>query len=277
LGVIQLSITHYIRRVCLMDTMNQNRRAWDKKVENESKYTKAVSKEIIEKSRLGDWQITVTTERFVPRNWFPASVGGLKVLCLASGGGQQGPILAAAGAEVTVYDLSRKQLEQDEMVAKRDGLKLRTIQGDMSDLHVFDNETFDLIVHPVSNVFVEDVRPVWKEAARVLKDNGIMIAGFTNPLLFIFDDEDERKGHLAVANSIPFSSIDGLSEKQTVDYIESNETIEFGHTLEDQIQGQIDAGFILTGFYEDDFGGNRILDKYIKTFVATRAIKGKEE
>jgi 2-polyprenyl-3-methyl-5-hydroxy-6-metoxy-1,4-benzoquinol methylase len=260
-----------------MDTINQNKRAWDKKVENESVYTKAVTNEIIEKSKLGEWQITVTTERSVPRNWFPASLDGLKVLCLASGGGQQGPILAAAGAEVTVYDLSRRQLEQDEMVAKRDGLKLRTIQGDMSDLHIFDNETFDVIVHPVSNVFVEDVRPVWKEAARVLKDNGIMIAGFTNPLLFIFDDEAERKGHLTVKHAIPFSSLDGLSEEEIVEYLRSNETIEFGHSLEDQIQGQIDAGFMIAGFYEDDFGGNRILDKYIKTFVATKAIKGKGE
>jgi ubiquinone/menaquinone biosynthesis C-methylase UbiE len=257
--------------------MNHNKRAWDRKVESGSVYTKAVSKDIIEKSRLGDWQITVTTERFVPRNWFPASLEGLKVLCLASGGGQQGPILAAAGAEVTVYDLSKKQLEQDEMVAKREGLKLRTVQGDMSDLHVFEDETFDLIVHPVSNVFVEDVRLVWKEASRVLKDKGVMIAGFTNPLLFIFDDEEERKGHLAVSNSIPFSSLDGLTEEGILKYIESNETIEFGHTLEDQIQGQIDAGFLITGFYEDDFGGNRILDKYIRTFVATRAIKGKVE
>jgi len=260
-----------------MDTMNHNRKAWDKKVENGSIYTKAASKEIIEKSRLGDLQITVTTERLVPRNWLPASLDGLKVLCLASGGGQQGPILAAAGAEVTVYDLSRKQLEQDEMVAKRDGLKIRTIQGDMSDLHVFEDEIFDLIVHPVSNVFVEDVRSVWKEAARVLKGKGVMISGFTNPLLFIFDDEEERKGNLSVNHSIPFSTLDGLSEEEIVEYTIKNETIEFGHTLEDQIQGQIDAGFIITGFYEDDLGGNRILDKYIKTFVATRAIKGKVE
>jgi ubiquinone/menaquinone biosynthesis C-methylase UbiE len=257
-----------------MDTMNHNRKAWDKKVENGSAYTKMVSNEIIEKSRLGDLQITVTTERLVPRNWLPSSLDGIKVLCLASGGGQQGPILAAAGAEVTVYDLSRKQLDQDEMVAKRDGLKLRTIQGDMSDLHVFEDETFDLIVHPVSNVFVEDVRPVWKEAARVLKSKGVMISGFTNPLLFIFDDEEERRGILSVNHSIPFSTLDGLSEEEIEEHIKTNETIEFGHSLEDQIQGQIDAGFIIVGFYEDDFGGNRILDKYIKTFVATRAIKG---
>lgn len=122
---------------------------------------------------------------------------------------------------------------------------------------------------------VEDVRPVWREAARVLKNNGIMISGFTNPLLFIFDDEEDRKGHLVVKNPIPFCSLNHLTEKEMEEYIQANHTIEFGYTLEDQIQGQIDAGFAITGFYEDDFGGSRPLDKYIKCFIVTRSIKMK--
>ena len=90
-------------------------------------------------------------------------------MCLASGGGQQGPILAAAGADVTVFDNSPRQLEQDRYVADRDGLHLQTVEGDMRDLSCFPDESFDLIVHPVSNVFVPDVKPVWREAYRVLK------------------------------------------------------------------------------------------------------------
>ena len=80
----------------------QNSHAWDKKVEEGSRYTQSVSRDVIEKSKAGDWKITVTTEKSVPRNWFPDSVAGLKILCLASGGGQQAPVLAAAGADVTV-------------------------------------------------------------------------------------------------------------------------------------------------------------------------------
>lgn len=256
-----------------MNTVKQNSNAWDKKVEEEAVYTKAVSSEIIERSKAGEWKITVTTGKPVPRNWFPNSLNGLNVLCLASGGGQQGPVLAAAGAEVTVVDISKKQLEQDEAVAKRDGLQLNTVQGDMSDLSIFHDEEFDLIVHPVANLFVEDTSKVWKEASRVLKDKGILIAGFTNPLLFIFDDEEDMKGNLVVKNSIPSSSLDHLTDAEVSEYIKSNKTIEFGHTLEDQIQGQIDAGFVITGLYEDDFGGRRPLDQYIKCFIATRAVK----
>lgn len=183
--------------------------------------------------------------------------------------------MAAIGADVTITDISKKQLEKDEFVAIRDGLNLKTVQGDMSDLSEFENEEFDIIVHPVSNLFVKDVRHVWKGASRVLKNNGIIISGFTNPLLFIFDDEEDMKGNLVVKNSIPSCSLDYLTEEEVKKYIEANHTIEFGHTLEDQIQGQIDAGFVITGLYEDDFGGSRPLDKYIKCFIATKAIKMK--
>lgn len=258
-----------------MDIVKQNSNAWDKKVKEGAVYTKEVSKEIIDKAKTGEWSITVTAGKKVPREWFPMSLEGLKVLCLASGGGQQAPVLAAAGADVTVTDISRNQLDKDEFVARRDGLNIKTVQGDMSDLSDFQSEEFDIIVHPVSNLFVEDVRPVWREASRVLKNNGIMISGFTNPLLFIFDDEEDMKGNLVVKNSIPSCSLDNLTEEEVKKYIEDNHTIEFGHTLEDQIQGQIDAGFVITGLYEDDFGGSRPLDKYIRCFIATKSIKMK--
>ncbi|WP_270180753.1 class I SAM-dependent methyltransferase [Alkalihalobacillus sp. CinArs1] len=253
-----------------MKISQHNSKAWDEKVNQGSRYTKYVSYDQVENARRGDWAISVTTEKPVPRNWFPPTLKGLSVLCLAGGGGQQAPLLAAAGAEVTVVDMSEKQLEQDRFVAERDDLSIKTIKGDMSDLNFFDDETFDLIVHPVSNVFVEDVLPVWKEAARVLKTNGTLISGFTNPVLYLFDDEQEEKGILDVQNSIPFSSVEEMKAKERD---AGNETLEFGHTLEDQIQGQIDAGLMIAGFYEDDFGGTRLIDNYIKTFIATKAIK----
>ncbi|QTN00969.1 methyltransferase domain-containing protein [Sediminibacillus dalangtanensis] len=256
-----------------MDTTRQNSNAWDQKVAEGSRYTKSVSSEIIEKSKAGEWEITVTTEKAVPRNWFPKRLVGMKILCLASGGGQQAPVLAAAGAEVIVTDISSKQLEQDRLVAERDGLSLCTVQGDMRDLSVFEDEYFDMIIHPVSNLFVDNIHPVWKEAARVLKNNGTLIAGFTNPLLFIFDDQQEQKGILDVRHPIPSSTLDQLPEGEVEDYIRSNQTIEYAHTMEEQIQGQIDAGFAIMGFYEDDFGGTRVLDQYIKTFIATKAVK----
>ena len=65
--------------------------------------------------------------------------------------GRQGPILAAAGANVTVFDASEKQLLQDRIVADRNGLELEAIQGDMADLSCFEDSTFDLfLIHALT-------------------------------------------------------------------------------------------------------------------------------
>ncbi len=166
-----------------MDTITHNRSAWNQRVrEGKSAYTQPVSPEQVEAARKGDWNIHVTPSP-VPKPWL-GDVEGQDVLCLASGGGQQGPVLAAASANVTVFDLSDEQLAQDRLVAERDGLEIRTVQGDMRDLSAFADASFDLIVHPVSNCFIPDVNPVWREAYRVLRPGGRLISGMVNPLLY---------------------------------------------------------------------------------------------
>lgn len=255
-----------------MDIKKHNSKAWDGQVKAGNMWTKPVSSEIIEDARRGQWGIYLTPTKIVPREWI-GDLKGKKVLCLASGGGQQGPILSAAGGEVTVFDNSREQLNGDEYVAEREGLNIRTIQGDMRDLSCFEDESFDLIVHPVSNVFVDNILVVWKEAARVLKNSGTLISGIANPINYIFDYKKLEKGVFEVKYSIPYSDLESLSKEEIDEFIEKDYPFEFGHTLEDQIKGQIDAGFVITGFYEDTYGGKSILDKYINTYIATRAVK----
>lgn len=239
-----------------------------------NRWTQPVNRQTIEEAKKGNWRITLTSGKPIPESWYPP-LRGSKVLCLASGGGQQGPVLAAAGADVVVLDNSEKQLEQDRFVAERDGLELKTVQGDMADLSVFADETFDLIVHPVSNVFVEHIRPVWMEASRVLKSGGMLLAGFVNPLLYIFDSDQEEKGIFEVKHSVPYSDLRSLTEEQLRVHMEAGRAMEFGHSLEDQIQGQIEAGFVIAGFYEDTFGGSRPIDSHIPTFIATKAMKAR--
>ena len=87
------------------DLRAYNRAAWDRAVKAKNPWTVPVSAEDIALAQQGEWSIVLTPTKPVPRMWFP-SLNGLDVLCLASGGGQQGPILAAAGAKVTVLDNS---------------------------------------------------------------------------------------------------------------------------------------------------------------------------
>ena len=254
-----------------MEVRDENRRAWDALVEKQDRWTVPVSAEEVAQARLGKWDLILTPTKPVPRAWYP-ELSGARVLCLAGGGGQQGPILSAAGAEVTVFDNSPLQLGQDRMVAERDGLSLRTVEGDMADLSCFPAGSFDLVFHPCSNGFAEAIRPVWREAYRVLKPGGVLLSGFANPLLYLFDPELENKGVLQLRYSVPYSDLTSISPAEREKHY-PDEPLSFGHSLEDQIGGQIDAGFHLTGFYEDDWGGAAPLDAYTKSFIATRAFR----
>ena len=258
-----------------MDVRAHNRAAWNKEVEDGNHWTVPVSPEEIANARHGEWGIYLTPIKTVPRDWFPP-LSGAEVLCLASGGGQQGPILAAAGAVVTVYDNSPRQLEQDVLVAEREGLPIITIEGDMADLGVFPDERFDLIFHSVSNTFVPDPKPVWREAYRVLRVGGRLLSGFTNPWAYLFDFElEEAQRILQVKHHLPYSDLDNLSAQERERFFGLDAPLEYSHTLEDQIGGQIDAGFAITGFYEDRnrLEEGELLSEYTPYFIATRADK----
>lgn len=255
-----------------MDVRAHNRAAWRREVEKGNIWTVPVSPAEIEAARRGDWQIVLTPLKPVPRAWFPPDLHGRDVLCLASGGGQQGPILAAAGAIVTVLDNCPEQLQQDRRVAERDGLSLTLIEGDMADLHMFRDECFDLIVHPVSNVFTPHVLRVWQEAFRVLRKGGALLSGFCNPANFIFDYELYEKGQLEVKYAVPYSDLTSLDETVLQARLAEGEPLEFGHSLQDQIGGQIEAGFVISGFYEDT-APNDTLSKFLPWLIATKADK----
>jgi SAM-dependent methyltransferase len=254
-----------------MNVVDYNRAAWNRQVEDGNPWTIPVTSQDVADARAGKWEIILTPTIPVPKSWFP-DLKGCDVLCLASGGGQQGPILAAAGANVTVFDNSPKQLERDRFVAERDRLTVRTVQGDMRDLSAFPDESFNLIIHPVSNCFAPEVRPVWTEAFRVLRSGGSLLSGFNNPAVYLFDYERYDQGFLDVKNSLPYSDQESLSQEQRQEYMQKGYPFEFSHSLDDQIGGQIDAGFLIAGFYEDIAPGE-LMEKYMPSFIATRAVK----
>jgi SAM-dependent methyltransferase len=253
------------------DILAYNRRAWDRQVAKGNRWTVPVGPEVIAAARRGDWHVLLTPTRPVPREWF-GPLAGLEVLCLASAGGQQAPVLAAAGAAVTVLDNSPAQLAQDRLVADREGLQVRTALGDMADLSAWPAGSFALVFHPCSNCFVPDVRPVWREAFRVLRPGGVLLAGVVNPALYLFDDALAEKGELVVRHAVPYSDAASLTDEERRRYTDRDEPLVYGHTLEDQLGGQLDAGFVLAGLYEDRDPAHP-LARLLPTFLATRAVK----
>lgn len=258
-----------------MNVKEHNSLAWDQNVANEIKWSVPVGSEEIDKARGGDWKVVLTPVKPVPRSWFPEDLSGVNLLCLASGGGQQAPIFAAAGARVTSFDNSAKQLEQDKFVADRENLKISLEKGDAADLSRFNDESFDFIFHPCSNCFMPSLAFVWREAFRVLRRGGTMVSGFINPILYIFDQKLEENGVLRVKYPLPYSDLESLDKAELNERISRREALEFSHTLEEQIGGQIDAGFVISGFYEDKWSDdvNSALNKYAPMFIATKADK----
>ena len=252
------------------DPVAHNRAAWDREVEADNEWTRPVGPEVIARAREGDWSVVLIGYEPVPRDWFPADLAGVAVLGLASGGGQQGPVLAAAGARVTVFDNSPRQLARDQEVAAREGLALRTVLGDMRDLSDFPDASFDLVFHPVSNLFCPDLAPVWREAFRVLRPGGLLLAGFMNPDIFVFDVGALERGEFVVRHALPFSTLDLPGAERQEYYADG--PVEYSHSLTSQLGGQMAAGFSLTHLAEAPHHADAT-QRYMPGYIATRAIK----
>lgn len=260
-----------------MNILEYNRNAWNLQSLEGCRWSTPFPDEVVERAKAGDWSVVLTPNKAVPAAWFPAhpDLRGLKILALASGGGQQVPVFAAAGAEVVSYDASDVQLQKDEEVCARHGLKLAAIQGDMADLSDLDSGTFDLVFNPVSNVFAESLEPVWRECHRVLKPGGRLLCGFMNPAFYLFDHELlEETGELKVAHRLPYSDLGSMDEEILSQQLEAQLSLEYSHSWEAQLGGQCAAGLAITGFYEDDWDAESTrLQDWMPMFAATCSVK----
>lgn len=138
------------------------------------------------------------------------------------------PVFAALGADCTVLDYSDKQLLSEEYVAKRENYDIEIIKYDMTKRLPFEDESFDLIFHPVSNVYVEDVKPIWKECYRILKKGGILLSGLDNGINFILDTDEEK-----IVNKLPFNPLKNEAHRKQCEAEDAG--YQFSHTLEEQI------------------------------------------
>lgn len=236
---------------------------WGKPISHEE-YLKAVG---------GEWDVILTPQIAVPHDWFAPFIRenkltGVKILGLASGGGQQIPIFAALGANVTVLDYSDNQLKSEKIVADREAYEVNIVKADMTKTFPFGNDKFDIIFHPVSNCYVEDVYHIWNECYRILKPRGVLLAGMDNGLTYMF--EDDGGDSLTIKNKLPYNPLNNpvvLEQSLKIDG-----SVQFSHSLEEQIGGQLKAGFVLTHLREDrDREG--ILSEYFPQYILTRAIK----
>ena len=176
------------------------------------------------------------------------------------------PVFAALGAECTVLDYSPKQLESERAVAEREGYSIRIIRADMTRKLPFEDGEFDLIFHPVSNCYVAEVKPIWRECFRVLKKGGLLLSGTDHYVNYIVDNDEKM-----IINRLPFDPLKNPDQMQQL--AEDDCGVQFSHSLEEQINGQLEAGFTLLELYEDTNGEGRLHELNIPTFLVMRSIK----
>ena len=213
----------------------------------------------------GDWSILLTPTKPVPASWFP-ELEGCRVLGLASGGGQQMPLLTAAGARCTVLDYSPAQIASEVKVAEREGYRIETLRADMTEPLPFEDACFDLVVNPVSLCYVREVEPIWREVARVLRPGGVLLTGLDTGFNYVVDNDEEK-----IVRGLPF---DPLTDPEAMAWLMDDDAgVQFSHTLDELLGGMLRAGLVITDLFEDTNGEGRLHELGIPTMLSVRAAK----
>ena len=185
------------------------------------------------------------------RPWLPPNLNGLEVLCLAAGGGKHGPLYAAAGAKVTVVDLSASMLDLDRQVARERKLHLELIQSSMDDLQMLKNDQFDLIIHPVSSCYLPSLTQLFFEIARVCRPGGLYMSQHKSPRSLQSSLQLNSNGRYELLYPESCSAVYPEALPPTPpSRLRELGTDEFVHALTDIIGGICRVGFCLEDFFE---------------------------
>jgi len=215
---------------------DHNRRAWDARVRNRQRFTEpARDDELHDPLRIVDGV-----------KWLGGDIHGLRVLCLAAGGGRHSALYAAAGALVTVVDISGAMLELDREVAAERRLDIRTIQTSMDNMPMLGSGEFDVVIHPVSTCYVPDVRKVYREIARVTRAAGIYISQHKQPVSLQADIVPSPRGYELLEpyyRDGPLPAVAGSLHRE-------EGTLEFLHRWEQLLGEMCRAGFVIEDLIE---------------------------
>lgn len=215
---------------------SHNQDAWNRLARQKNRFTRAAK----------DEEFVNPLQQLDGDGWLGGTIANKKLLCLAAGGGRQGPLYAAAGADVTVVDVSADQLELDRVVAAERGLDLRTVNTAMDDLSMFAEGEFEIVIHPVSSCYVPDLRPVYQHVARVTAAQGLYISQHKQPASLQAEVKPGESGY-ALAEAYyrqgPLPEVNGSLHRE-------HGTLEFLHRWEQLLGEMCRSGFVIEDISE---------------------------
>jgi SAM-dependent methyltransferase len=217
-------------------TASHNRRIWDEMAARQQRFTRPAA----------DADFVNPLAKVDAIGWLGGDIRGKSLLCLAAGGGKHGPLYAAAGATVTVVDISPAQLELDRCVATERRLDLKTAQASMDDLGMFAAGEFDIVIHPVSSCYLRQIGPVYEQVARVTRPGGLYISQHKSPTSLQADIRAGRRGYELVEpyyRSGPLPPVVGSPHRE-------EGTLEYLHRWEELLGLMCRAGFVIEDLVE---------------------------
>ncbi len=217
-------------------THQHNRRAWDEMVGHRQRFTRPAPDE--------DFANPLAVVDGV--GWLGGDIHGKRLLCLAAGGGKHSALYAAAGADVTVVDISPAMLELDRQVAAERKLAVRTVEASMDDMPALSAGEFDIVIHPVSTCYVPAIGPVYREVARVTRAGGLYVSQHKTPTSLQADIAPSLRGYELIEpyyRSGPLPAVVGSRHRE-------ERTLEYLHRWEELLGLLCRAGFVIEDLLE---------------------------
>ena len=249
----------------LQDIINKNRESWENEVESGKQYTiPDLNLDVDLLKQFANGELLFWSDPYAKinnpllqkiRQYEYADIKGKKVLCLASGGGQQSAMFSLLGSDVTVVDITQGQLDADITAANHYGYKVKTVQCSMTDLSVFDDESFDIVHQPISICFVPDVAPVYKEVFRILKKGGMYHVDHINPATLPESLVNDIDGWDGIGYRISSPYIGGplrIDENGNENMVSGEIDGEFRHLFIDIFCKLTEVGFQIKYIWEDE-------------------------
>jgi SAM-dependent methyltransferase len=225
------------------------------------------------------WDQLADQSRFTNSQWFSLTresaiaaldpwlrqdgVAGKRILALAAAGGTHAPLLAMAGATVTLVDISPRMLAIDEQFNRQlaaDSLTrasttpIRLVCESLDALDCLESASFDIVLQPVSMNYLTDPMSVYGHVARLLVPKGLYLVQHKNPLSLQCSFNRADGGWYRVEHpqwkGTCISAAEESQEELGLIGSREHSTREFPHALDELIGGLCRSGFSIEDFTE---------------------------
>lgn len=185
---------------------------------------------------------------------------GQTVLDIACGNGQMSRRLARLGASVTAFDGSQEMINLAKQRSEDLGIDYRTVDVTKAEnLEFLSSSQFDAIICNMALMDIEDIKPVFQLAYKVLKETAVFVFSITHPC---FDksvgphirEMQENEGTLVIERSIKVQQYlePNVMKTRALPSLPSPHYF-FHRPLQSYLKTAFEAGFVMCDVAEPAF------------------------